>query len=220
MNRLDVRETPIDVLVMDAQKNAEKFYNGAAADLSSGYELWRRAIVDGCQLAWCGVYDVFGTQVRVWLRRAGHQAAVEELVIDALVRVWRGVSADSFEAKLPHLDAVMAYVKRATFSARADYLRRRHAQKHQHEALELVTLPVRELRPLERRFDSDVTPYLEAIDTAQDRIIFDCMFLGGMSSRDVLARFAEFDDIRTVYLRRDSLKKKLRRYVKKQKAAE
>src|SRR5207248_9139621 len=95
------------------------------------FELFRRAIVQGDQDAWAGLYDLYHALVGNWItnRLAGdtHADVCEALVNDAFVKFFRAVPAARF-SQFPSAPGLLAYLKTCARSVAADYLRSQRAR--------------------------------------------------------------------------------------------
>lgn len=92
---------------------SERFYRGQPHDTRFSYELFRRALVEGNEVAWEHIYTHYSPLVESWIRRSGAFASSGEssefFVGPAFTRFWRAI-ADRFE-QFPTLASLLHYLQ-------------------------------------------------------------------------------------------------------------
>jgi hypothetical protein len=106
------------------------------------FELFRRAITGGDQLAWEAVYEEFQPRVNIWVK--GHlyysynMEEPEFFTNRAFEKIWAGLSPEKF-ARLPELNAVLRYLQMCVHSAIVQNLRGRAKTARLDEYVDPVT---------------------------------------------------------------------------------
>src|SRR5262249_9704401 len=102
-----------------------------------GYDLFRRAIMEGNEDAWAEIYAHYRPLLMAWSRHSSMRNPAGELCEDiadrALARAWAALSPVRFE-QFPNLATLLAYLRTCVTaavidSARAQATRERMAQK-------------------------------------------------------------------------------------------
>jgi DNA-directed RNA polymerase specialized sigma24 family protein len=100
-------------LVRRCVVESERFYRGQPHDTRFSYELFRRALVEGSDIAWEHIYTHYSPLVESWVRRSGAFASSGEssefFVGPAFTRFWRAI-ADRFE-QFPTLASLLHYLQ-------------------------------------------------------------------------------------------------------------
>ena len=93
---------------------SERFYRGQPHDTRFAYELFRRALVERCDVAWEHLYAIYRPLVESWVRRSGAFASSGEsseyFVGPAFTRFWQAISPERF-ASFPTLAALLHYLQ-------------------------------------------------------------------------------------------------------------
>src|SRR4051794_15491607 len=105
-----------------------------------GHELFRRAIVDGDEIAWAeGVTRYRGLLVS-WAKRCAVSAAIgepgDDIADHAFSRAWAALSPERFD-QFPTLAAVLAYLRACVTTAVIDCARSQHSAERLAQALEV-----------------------------------------------------------------------------------
>jgi hypothetical protein len=197
----------IDALIRRCVAESERFYRGQPHDTRFAYELFRRALVEGDQLAWQYIYVHYSGLVESWVRRSGafvsSGESSEYFVTLAFTRFWRAISSERFTA-FPTLPSLLHYLQLCTGSVVIDSVRAQSWSE---------MLP-EEAIPLER--SSQTAPDEEAMehvnrqefwnyidtqlnDEAERAVVFD-FFVLGMKPGDIYERRRDlFSSVKDVY---------------------
>jgi hypothetical protein len=105
---------------------SERFYRGQPHDTRFAFELFRRALVDRCQVAWEHLYELYRPLVESWIRRSGAFAgsgeSSEYFVAPAFTRFWQAITPERF-ASFPTLAALLHYLQLCCGTAVIDSVR-------------------------------------------------------------------------------------------------
>ena len=103
----------LTALVRRCVVESERFYRGQPHDTRFSYELFRRALVEGNDVAWEHIYTHYSPLVESWIRRSGAFASSGEssefFVGPAFTRFWRAI-ADRFD-QFPTLASLLHYLQ-------------------------------------------------------------------------------------------------------------
>jgi DNA-directed RNA polymerase specialized sigma24 family protein len=106
-----------------------------------GYELFRRAIVDGDSEAWAEIYTHFRQLLLSWARlystRAPMGDQAEDIADRALSRAWSALSAEHF-GRFSGLPALLAYLRTCVAAVAIDSMR---AEAARDRAFQKLTMP-------------------------------------------------------------------------------
>ncbi|HWQ12475.1 MAG TPA: sigma-70 family RNA polymerase sigma factor, partial [Roseiflexaceae bacterium] len=105
---------------------SERFYRGQPHDTRYAYELFRRAIVERCEVAWEHLYALYRPLVESWVRRSGAFASSGEtseyFVAPAFTRFWQALAPERFAA-FPTLASLLHYLQLCAASVVIDSVR-------------------------------------------------------------------------------------------------
>ena len=92
------------------------------------YEVFRRAVVEGNELCWHKLQDIYRSAVAGWCRQAATAFKVETNDVSAFVweKFWRNYSAEKL-AQASGTPAILAYLKMCAGSCAADIRRERNS---------------------------------------------------------------------------------------------
>lgn len=185
---------------------SERFYRAQPHDTRFAYELFRRALVDRCELAWEHLYEIYRPLVESWVRRSGAFAgsgeSSEYFVAPAFTRFWQAVTPERF-ASFATLAALLHYLQLCSGSAVIDSVR---AQSWS-EMLPEEAIGAQDLQaaPDELALDRiSRREFWQFIDTqlsgaAERAVVYDS-FVMGLKPSDILSRHAAlFTTISDVY---------------------
>lgn len=186
---------------------SERFYRGQPHDTRYAYELFRRALVDRCELAWTYLYELYRPLVESWVRRSGAFAgsgeSSEYFVAPAFTRFWQAVTPERF-ASFTTLAALLHYLQLCASCAVIDSAR---AQSWA-EMLPEEAIPAWQggrCAPDEEALDRiSRHEFWQLVDAqltgAAERVVVYDSFVMGMKPGDILSRHAAlFATISDVY---------------------
>lgn len=210
----DVRLLSISKLIDMARQHDALYRAGSAEfDPAYGYELWRRAIVDGCELSWSAACDVYAFQVRKWIFIASKNdyIPIDDLVCDTFAKFWRSARIDNMST----LGAVLMYLKKSALSARADFVRRQTAAERQNqdqiERMEFVSGPRSvEDSVISAEIQQRVALVLALASNDRERAVLNGM-LRGLKSAEIAKRCSSFKNTTHVYRTKENFIKRARR---------
>lgn len=202
-----LEQLPIDLLIRRCSIESERFYRGQAHDTRFAYELFRRALVKGDQVAWEYIYTHYFGLVESWVRRSGAFAnsgeSSEFFVSLAFTRFWRAITPERF-ASFTTLPSLLHYLQLCTGSVVIDSVR----------AQSWGEMLPEEAIPLER--SSQTAPDEEAMDHVNrqefweyitnqlndesERVLVYEFFVLGMKPGDIFERRPDlFGSVKDVY---------------------
>ena len=221
-----LRVSPLDAIVQRCSDETQRFFQRLAFDPQYCFELFRRALGKGDQLAWEAVYQQYGSLVRGWA--LAHPAIVytggevQDYVNQAFARMWAAVSRSGF-ARFDDLKAVLAYLKMCVHSAivedgrRAGPVNRTIALDDASESIEAAQAAGPD-SPTERAVlardaqDRLWTAVNGRLQNPRERLVVHCLFELGLKPKAICALHPDmFGDVREIYLIRQVVLERLRR---------
>jgi hypothetical protein len=122
---IDPAQMDLAALARRCLAESERFYRGQPHDTRFSYELFRRALVEGSDVAWEHIYLHYSPLVESWVRRSGAFASSGEsdeyFVAAAFTRFWRALS-DRFE-QFATLASLLHYLQLCAGSVVIDSVR-------------------------------------------------------------------------------------------------
>jgi hypothetical protein len=122
---IDPDQLDMASLVRRCLAESELFYRGQPHDTRFAYELFRRALVEGSEIAWEHIYMHYSPLVESWVRRCGAFVSSGEssefFVGAAFTKFWRAISA-RFE-QFPTLASLLHYLQLCAGSVVIDSVR-------------------------------------------------------------------------------------------------
>ncbi len=115
-----LRYAPLPRVAERCAEETGRYFHTQASDSSPCFELFRRALGEGNQLAWEAVFRQYHSLVAAWVSR--HPAILrshretEDYVNNAFERMWSALSHAKFN-RFDSLSAVLAYLKMCAHSA-------------------------------------------------------------------------------------------------------
>jgi DNA-directed RNA polymerase specialized sigma24 family protein len=169
-----------------------------------GHELFRKAIVDGDQLAWAEGVARYRRMLVSWAARCAANAAISELGDDiadqAFSRAWAALSPERFD-QFPNLASVLAYLRVCVTTAVIDCARSQRSAERLSQALETGSVASPEelsLEGFERQALWEIVSGM--IQNEQERVILLESFVYSQPPRAILARYPQlFTNIGEVY---------------------
>jgi hypothetical protein len=201
------KQLEIDALIRRCVVESDRFYRGQPHDTRFVYELFRRALVEGDQVAWEYIYAHYSGLVESWVRRSGAFASSGEssefFVALAFTRFWRAISPERFTA-FPTLPSLLHYLQLCTGSVVIDSVRAQSwSEMLPEEAIplerSLQTAPDEEA--IEHVNRQEFWSYLDTqlSDEAERTVVFD-FFVLGMKAGDIYERRRDlFSSVKDVY---------------------
>src|SRR5829696_2636965 len=181
-----------------------------------GHELFRRAIVDGDQVAWAeGVTRYRGLLVS-WARRCAASAMIgepgDDIADHAFSRAWAALGPERFE-QFPNLASVLAYLRACVTSAVIDCARSQRSAERLAQTIEVDDVATPEQLAMAFVDRQALWEIVEGtIQNKQDRVILIESFVYGQPPRAVLARYPQlFANVDEVYSVKRNLFERLKR---------
>jgi DNA-directed RNA polymerase specialized sigma24 family protein len=181
-----------------------------------GHELFRRAIVDGDQIAWAeGVARYRGLLVS-WAARCAASAAIgepgDDIADHAFSRAWAALLPERFD-QFPNLAAVLAYLRACVTTAVIDCARSQHSAERLSQVIEVGGVATPEeisLAGCDRQALWEIVDGL--IQNEQERAILIESFVYGQPPRAILARYPQlFANVGEIYNAKRNLFERLKR---------
>lgn len=128
MTTTDETFTTIEQLVNECIIQTNEFHHNRPSDDQPCLELFRRALIEHDQEAWSAIYNLHYNQVMRWVythprfRFTGENANI--FANQAFARLWQYGSRHAKEGRFNTVAEYMQYLKRCTWSAIEDELRR------------------------------------------------------------------------------------------------
>jgi RNA polymerase sigma factor (sigma-70 family) len=213
-NKGGVRETPPAQLAARCQ-NAQP----DASHEPFCFELFRRAIAEGCSLSWHYLHNQYYRLVRHWVCQctSADQDTVDDLTQDAFAAFWRFYTADKL-AEADGLGSVLSYLKCCAASA--------VAQTHR-EANRTVPTAAWDAQMVDDQVSAQSTERLalqelrarrvwQAVEACckneQECLVARSTFLSGLKPQQIAERFPDaFPEVTEVYRVKRNLLTRLRR---------
>lgn len=183
------------------------------------FELFHRAIVEGCSLSWHYLHNQYYRLVRYWVcqRTSTDPNAVDDLTQDAFAAFWRFYTPDKL-AEAGSLGHVLSYLKSCAASAVAQAHRRANRRvptaawdgqmvDDQVSSQSTETLACREMRA-----EQVWRAIVDCCKNRQERVVARSTFLADLKPRHIAERFPDaFPDVTEVYRVKRNLLARLRR---------
>jgi DNA-directed RNA polymerase specialized sigma24 family protein len=184
--------------------------------LQDGYELFRRAIVEGDEDAWADIAVRYRRLLIAWAGQCSARIRIAEegddIADQAFARAWRALSSAQF-ATFPNLAALLAYLRTCVMAVVIDLNRSQSAyERAQHcAALDDVASP--EEIMMDQWLREELWRCVEAVvTTQQERTILIESFVYDLPPRTILARHTTlFADVAEVYNAKRNLLGRLQR---------
>jgi hypothetical protein len=180
-----------------------------------GYELFRRAIVEGDVDAWAESIARYRRLLLSWARDASARMAVvesyEDLADHALARAWMALSPARF-ANFPSLGAVLAYLRACVSAAVVDCARAEGARERMLGRLEVSEAASPETLVLQDLDRAELWSLVGGLlNSEQERVVVVESFLFDLPPRTILAGHPElFASIDAVYAAKRNLLTRLK----------
>ena len=181
-----------------------------------GYELFRRAIVEGSSDAWSEIYVYYRPIILGWSRQSCAKSlagAIPEDVADrALSRAWLALTPEQF-ARFNCLPSLMGYLRSCVTTAVIDDSRALATRERMYQRLEVpdVTTPEQEVlqNTIRLAFWRQV---FRIVRSAHERLVLKEAFVLALPPRKIHARHPEmFADVAIVYAIKRNLINRLMR---------
>ncbi len=202
----DRSQEPIATVIQACSEQTQRFRERRTHDPSFCFELFRRAICDGCDRAWSAVYRQYEGQVRSWVGRGykARGALLEhgDVVSTAYARFSQAITAENFD-QFNSLKALLYYLQRCTFTSLIDMTRREDP-----ESTELIERALADLADgdmesevLDSIGGSEIWQYIltRLNDPAEVRVMI-ASYVYDLPPREISERWpAMFPDVQAVY---------------------
>jgi DNA-directed RNA polymerase specialized sigma24 family protein len=181
-----------------------------------GYEIFRRAIVEGDERAWAVGIVRYRAMLIVWARRSAASTAIaeccEDIADQAIARAWVALTPDRFD-QFPTLGALLAYFRTCVVTAVADYARREQSAERLSLALEVGEVATPEQIVLARLDCDDLWQIVNGVvQSEQERVVLVQSMVVGLPPRAILANHPDvFANVDEVYAAKRNLFERLRR---------
>ena len=203
-----------------------RYFHAQTSDSSPCFELFRRALGEGNQLAWEAVFRQYHGLVAAWISRHPENLRrhneTEDYVNNAFERMWSALSRSKF-ARFSSLSAVLAYLKMCAHSAIVEDVRKASLLDR---AVSLDDTPsgLESELPAPAAFATErVVLTHEARDAVRDavnarlqdekeRLVVHCLFELDLKPKAIHAQHPDiFADVREIYLIRQVVLERLSR---------
>lgn len=183
------------------------------------FELFRRAITEGCSLCWHYLYNQYYPLVRYWVSQcvSSEPDVIEDLTQDAFLTFWRFYTSGKL-ACARGLQDILSYLKScaasATVQARRKASRKPLEVQLDEQAIDTsISLQSAEVGVLGQINFQNIWAAVEACcNDERDRLIVHFVLLAGLKPRCLAARFPDlFPDVSEVYRVKRNLIDRLRR---------
>lgn len=184
------------------------------------FELFRRAIEDGCMLCWSYIHNRYFKLVYHWVSRSSppDYETIEDLTQDAFTAFWRFFTRDKL-ARAKHLGAVLAYLKDCATSS---VQRAKRRAKSRFLETELDASWVIDTNAADRSVEetsfqrAKVHELWQAVvaccNDERDLVIVEATFLSDLKPSEIAHEFPGiFDDVFEVYRIKRNLLNRLKR---------
>ena len=124
------------------------------------FELFRRALDDGDEIAWSALKQQYEGLIRGWLHGATSFSVlpdtIEELVQETLTRFWRtlGQQPVTLHERFNHVGSILSYLKRCAVATCLDWQRKNLRQEKLHT----------ELATIHQRQNNSTAPFVEQVE--------------------------------------------------------
>jgi len=222
-HRAELESFPLSGIAQRCAHETDRFFRRQVYDPWFCFELFRRAIVEGCQRAWECVYAQYRAQVASWVKQhSAYPSSGEEvpyLVNRTFEKMWAALTPDKF-AHFPTLPSVLRYMQMCVNSILLDLVRAagRAGIAPEIERVDWVgetTSPALETLVLDRvqaqSLWQEVSTRLK--DEKERRVMYG-LYVLGLKPRDLYAQYPDlFRDAAEVYRVRENVIARLRRDV-------
>ena len=181
-----------------------------------GYELFRRAIVDGSGEAWAAIYTYYRPQILGWSRQycahsSGDESA-EDIADRALSRAWMALTAEQFD-QFNSLAALLAYLRSCVSAAVIDNSRAAATRDRAYQRLEVGAVATPEQEVLQNNMRLAFWQQVFKIVTSEpERVVLEETFVLTLPPRRIFARHRDlFEDVDLVYALKRNLLSRLER---------
>ncbi len=198
----DAMHLPVDQLATRCRKESSRSGHRPPDELSSCWELFRRAIVEDDQQAWQALYVQYRWLVVKW--STGADLDADDVVTETFARFWEAVRNRDFVARFPTMKRVMAYLKRCARTLAIDAARRREHQQLVREALSARAKVIGHDSPGETAEEQVSVQELKAhldsrLRDEDERLVFWLSYDTGLKPREIAAQHPQrFADARAV----------------------
>jgi DNA-directed RNA polymerase specialized sigma24 family protein len=221
-----LRSAPLPRVAERCAEETGHYFSAQTSDTSPCFELFRRALAEGNQLAWEAVFRQYHRLVAAWVgrhpERLRGRGEIDDYVNNAFERMWSALSPAKF-ARFGSLGAVLAYLKMCAHSAvmedarRASLLGGALALDDTPSGLEstlpapAAAAPERVALALEVRHAVREAVNARLLDE-KERLVVHCLFELDLKPKAICARHPDvFDGVREVYLIRQVVLERLSR---------
>jgi RNA polymerase sigma factor (sigma-70 family) len=183
------------------------------------FELFRRAIVEGCSLCWHYLHNQYYSLVRYWIcqRAFLDPDTIDDLTQDAFTAFWRFYTPDKLD-RADGLGDVLYYLKSCAASAVAQACRKAGKMPPEEELDEqmidgCVSTHSAEASALQQADTGRLWAAVEACcNDERERLLVRLVFVAGLKPRYIAERFPDlFHDVSEVYRVKRNLLDRLRR---------
>jgi len=183
------------------------------------FELFRRAIVEGCSVCWHYLVTQYYPLVRYWVSQCTSATpdAIDDLTQDAFIAFWRFYTPEKL-SRANGLADILAYLKSCVASAVAQAQRKRvktvpEIEWDQQIVDAYTSVQSAEASALQRVAAQRVWDIIEAhCNDEQERVVARCTFLASLQPRHIAERFPHlFPDVSDVHRVKRNLVARLRR---------
>lgn len=181
------------------------------------YELFRRAIVEGCQEAWEQLYCQYRAMVLGWAYKHGSKNSLgdspEEIADHAFARAWSALRETEDFSQFHTTASLLAYLRSCVTAAVIDEARTAKARERMQHHLNIPFLETPEDQVLREVLCQEVWAVLAVQPlSAQERIVLNGTFVECLPPRDILRAYpALFTDVEDVYATKRNLFQRLKR---------
>ena len=183
------------------------------------FELFRRAIIEGCSLCWHYLHNQYYSLVRYWVfqRSSSDPDMIDDLTQDAFTAFWRFYTPDKL-ACAGGLGAVLAYLKSCAASAVAQAHRKAEKMVLEAEWDEQImsarsSTHSAEVTALQQMTAQHLWTVIEACcNDEREHLVTRLIFMDGLKPRHIVEQFPDFfSDVFEVYRVKRNLLDRLRR---------
>jgi DNA-directed RNA polymerase specialized sigma24 family protein len=160
-----------------------------------GHELFRRAIVEGDEMAWSEGMRRYRTLLVYWASRCAAKASIgecgDDIADQAISRAWTALSAVDFN-RFPNLASILAYLRACVTSAVIDCARGQQAAERLAQAYEMRQVATPEQIAIEQ-YDRQALWKIvfSNVQSEQERVVLVETFVHAQPPRAILARYPQ-----------------------------
>jgi DNA-directed RNA polymerase specialized sigma24 family protein len=181
-----------------------------------GHELFRRAIVQGDELAWAESVRRYRALLVYWASRSAAKASIgecgDDIADQAISRAWSALSTVCFD-RFPNLAAILAYLRACVASAVIDCARDQQAAERLiqvYEERQVATPEQIAIEQYERQALWQIV--LSNVQNEQERVILIETFIYALPPRAILARYPQlFTSAHDIYNAKRNVFERLKR---------